>query len=821
MDAQQSADLVDRELIDQVHPQQITIARSEQAEGDLERHAERLAIALLVDVLGHRVGSVRECDQGLVGHVGLAAVALAHPDRLAQCSDKHPALELAATRVAGDRRTIAIANEQPGADRLLKIRDLILGVTALSELARDDRRELALVALQGDSIARGKGARPYEVVVVEIPVTLFHSPAATMACPNPDRVLDYLARRLEVQARDEIERHIDTCESCRELLVEIAHSTELEDLATLDPSREPRSDALVNAPEDERYAIGTIIGSGGMGEVRLARDTRIQREVAIKLMRTGLQDPGMVARFFREARVQGGLEHPAVVPVHDLGIDRNGTPYFVMKRLAGTTLQEMLASSSTAAADGDRWRRQLLGRLADVCLAIEFAHTRGVIHRDLKPSNIMLGDFGEAYVLDWGLARIADDPSPSYASLVSGDGDGDVDDEDVSTRTGELLGTLGYMAPEQVRGEVLERRADVFGLGCILFEILAGEAALPRGIAAIDATLTAREHRPRARAPELEIPPELDDLCARSTAADPSERPTARALASGIQAYLDGDRDLARRRELAEHHANLAERSIVEAGDPARATAMREAGLALAVDPDNGRAQAVLGRLLLEAPKTFPAAALAAADDERAGTRKHVVKRAAGIYFGLAILIPLFFLFPTRHGWSIILLAALNGVIALLMLFLTYRDIPVRTRWYFVLLCLNWMVLTLGSLMFGPLLLVPIYIISSLAVWLNVSTGYPPWMTVLTHALAFVPFLLLEIVGVLPSTFQLDGRSLILTPPVIDLTPTSTAIMLSMSFFSQCASTILIVVNSRRLQDAMLDRVHTHTWHLEQLLPRR
>src|SRR5688572_28546648 len=135
-----------------------------------------------------------------------------------------------------------------------------------------------------------------------------------------------------------------------------------------------------------------------MGEVWIAKDTRIQRDVAVKLLRT-TADQHAEARFFREARVQATLDHPAVVPVHDLDVGLEGRPYFVMKRLAGTTLHDALAARDAAFS-----QRVLLARLIDICFAIEFAHERGVVHRDVKPGNIMLGNYGEAYLLDWGVA---------------------------------------------------------------------------------------------------------------------------------------------------------------------------------------------------------------------------------------------------------------------------------------------------------------------------------------------------------------------------------------------------------------------------------
>src|SRR5262245_27499523 len=157
-------------------------------------------------------------------------------------------------------------------------------------------------------------------------------------------------------------------------------------------------------PPDSRYALRALIGRGGMGEVWLAHDLRIDRDIAVKLMPgDATNNPDAVSRFLREARVQGRLEHPAVVPVHALG-GADTAPFFASKRLIGTTLADVINQP-----DHDKWpRRTLLARFIDVCLAVEFAHQRGVIHRDLKPANIMLGDFGETYVLDWGLARIGD-----------------------------------------------------------------------------------------------------------------------------------------------------------------------------------------------------------------------------------------------------------------------------------------------------------------------------------------------------------------------------------------------------------------------------
>src|SRR6185503_3909257 len=208
------------------------------------------------------------------------------------------------------------------------------------------------------------------------------------------------------------------------------------------------------------YVLGETIGRGGMGAVIAAQDLRIGREVAVKRMATMTPDGEQVARFLREARIQARLEHPAIVPVHELSVDELGRPFFTMKRITGQTLGERLAERVA--------QNRLLRVFVDVCRAIEFAHVRGVVHRDLKPSNIMLGDYGETYVIDWWIARVlANSETAKHSDIAILDPDG--------TRVGSVLGTPGYMAPEQVRGEPATSAADVYALGAILFELLTAQ----------------------------------------------------------------------------------------------------------------------------------------------------------------------------------------------------------------------------------------------------------------------------------------------------------------------------------------------------------
>src|SRR5262245_6435427 len=292
------------------------------------------------------------------------------------------------------------------------------------------------------------------------------------------------------------------------------------------------------AKTKEAYTLGEIIGRGGGGEVVRALDKRIGRHVAFKRMRNQPTDDA-VARFLREARIQARLDHPAIVPVYEVGRDNEGRPFFTMKQLTGTTLGSMLVSGALP-------RQRLLRDFVEVCRAVEFAHAHSIVHRDLKPSNIMLGDYAEVYVLDWGVSRVIEDGVVDPAM-------GDIESLEPGVTSGELLGTPGYMAPEQIHSpQSVDRPADIYALGSILFEVLAGEPLHPRGQLALQTTLAGEVVKsPAQRRPDRGVAPELDAVCVAALAMSPAARPTAKQLADRIEAYLDGDRDLALRRKLA------------------------------------------------------------------------------------------------------------------------------------------------------------------------------------------------------------------------------------------------------------------------------
>jgi eukaryotic-like serine/threonine-protein kinase len=226
-----------------------------------------------------------------------------------------------------------------------------------------------------------------------------------------------------------------------------------------------------------RYELREEIGRGGMGVVYRAHDRELQRDVALKVLRAGADAGDLARRLHREARVLASLEHPGMVPVHDVGVLADGLGFYVMKLVRGRRLDEW--------AGGSPAMSERLRAFERICETVAFAHAHGVVHRDLKPGNVMLGAFGEVLVMDWGVAKVLSDAGiDSAATAVDGE-----------TAAGTVLGTPGYMAPEQAAGDsrAIDARTDVYALGGLLHFLLAGSpptagplpGGTPRPLAAI------------------------------------------------------------------------------------------------------------------------------------------------------------------------------------------------------------------------------------------------------------------------------------------------------------------------------------------------
>ena len=235
-------------------------------------------------------------------------------------------------------------------------------------------------------------------------------------------------------------------------------------------------DETIGEPEQpkSRYTWVSEVGKGGLGKVWLARDNDLAREVALKEVKPGSASTEAVRRLIKEAQITGQLQHPNIVPVYE--VNRGGRPFYTMKLVKGETLSKAIRrhhEQLRAGREDPLSLPRLLNVFVNVCEALAYAHSRGIIHRDLKPENIVLGDYGEAIVLDWGLAKQIGSADEETAPVVLTD-----DAQSPATRLGATPGTPAYMSPEQAAGRVdlLDHRTDIYGLGTILFEILTGQA---------------------------------------------------------------------------------------------------------------------------------------------------------------------------------------------------------------------------------------------------------------------------------------------------------------------------------------------------------
>jgi serine/threonine-protein kinase len=309
------------------------------------------------------------------------------------------------------------------------------------------------------------------------------------------------------------------------------------------PVTENSADSEQFAKFSGDYSLRGAVGEGGVGRVLLGFDERIGREVAIKEMldQAAHQDEALSSRFLREARITGRLEHPGIVPVYDLGTKESGAPYYVMRLVRGDTLAKKLNACNQCPAPEQALAQRLglLDRLIDVCEALAYAHSKGIVHRDIKPGNIVLGPFGETIVLDWGLAKVENEVE---ADILTPQQPSRQDNPDL-TCIGDILGTPAYMAPEQADPSFgpVDARSDVFALGCMLYYLLVGHPPLRGSTDDILTQLSSDQPMPLTRHAKLALPPELTAICDKALQKNPSLRfANAAQLAEELCAYRDG-----------------------------------------------------------------------------------------------------------------------------------------------------------------------------------------------------------------------------------------------------------------------------------------
>ncbi|MFO0981145.1 MAG: bifunctional serine/threonine-protein kinase/formylglycine-generating enzyme family protein [Planctomycetota bacterium] len=315
-----------------------------------------------------------------------------------------------------------------------------------------------------------------------------------------------------------------------------------------------------------RYTLGQSIARGGMGEILSVWDKDLRRQLAMKLFEDAaiLRDgvlPDVVQRrlmrFLEEAQVTGQLDHPGIVPVHEFGLDHQGRFFFTMRLVKGSTLKDVFELLEGEHPDWSQTR--VLSIMLKVCEAMAYAHSKGVIHRDLKPANVMVGRFGEVYVMDWGVARIIGHRDLHDLRLRAGAAAAQsaIDtarqselladpDSPILTMDGDIVGTPSYMAPEQARGHVdeISARADVYSVGAMLYQLLTGRMPYvpPNARISCRTVLACVLERPPQPILELNpaVPPELVAICEKAMARDPDDRyPHMQLMAEDLRAYLE------------------------------------------------------------------------------------------------------------------------------------------------------------------------------------------------------------------------------------------------------------------------------------------
>jgi serine/threonine protein kinase len=272
------------------------------------------------------------------------------------------------------------------------------------------------------------------------------------------------------------------------------------------------------------YRIVSPLGAGGMGEVYRARDERLGRDVAVKVLpKTVADDPDRLARFEREARALAALSHPNILAIFDFGRE-GGVTYAVTELLEGETLRQRFEHERLP------WRRSVEISAA-IAEGLAAAHGKGIVHRDIKPENIFITGDGRVKVLDFGLARVEHAAHAAEGTTVT----------DPGTAIGTVLGTVGYMAPEQVRGQAADARSDIFTLGCLLYEMLAGKRAFARETSTETMAAILKDPAPEVSVSGVEVTPELNRIIAHCLEKNPGERfQSASDLAFHLKSLLSG-----------------------------------------------------------------------------------------------------------------------------------------------------------------------------------------------------------------------------------------------------------------------------------------
>jgi eukaryotic-like serine/threonine-protein kinase len=584
---------------------------------------------------------------------------------------------------------------------------------------------------------------------------------------------------------------------------------------------------------EERYQRESSLGEGGMGEVTAYRDRSIGRDVAVKRVRDAKrQRPDVLERFVREGGIQGQLEHPSIVPVYDLRLDAAGDPALIMKRVRGKTFETLLEEHAITPTPLST--RRLLDLFLRACEGIAYAHARGVIHRDLKPANIMVGNFGEVYVLDWGIAKLVSaDASQELAALATTTDEravlaqGIEDSGENKTEAGTVVGTPGYMSPEQFFGESIDARSDLFALGLILFEILTGQPYfLGRSLEELGAAFHGGgEPRPSSRRRDLYIPPELDELAYHATRKVRELRlPSTAEFVRRLERYLAGEKSTALR-QAASNECIDAARALLRANKPGnelsvddRQKVLRQIGKALAFDPKQDAAVALLDECWSLPIAQVPAEVEQLIADAQQKRSRDASVAARYAYASWFLYLPICIMMGVRD-WIALGFATFFFATAAL---LSWINVSKHSSEELPVMAFISGLLGLGTLstMFGSLFFVPMVAMGALVLF-SVNHIRKPSPLVLLLVVALVVGLpLAEWFGLLSSSVRFESGIIRILPRLVSFDRPEWVFAFLVLTNVGVVTTFLGYVHwmkRRLLQDQQAQAMQA--WHLRQLFP--
>ena len=424
----------------------------------------------------------------------------------------------------------------------------------MSQSAADRNLLFGILALQMDFITRDALVAAMNAWVLQKHRPLSELLEEHEALARSDRdLLEPLARHIEQHGNDPSRSlaslsSVDWIQGALEPVGRV--DADVQQILDRITSRAPR---LVGDPDETlmprggagpRFRIVRFHAKGGLGEVFVAEDAELHREVALKQIQDRHSShPQSRSRFLLEAEITGGLEHPGIVPVYGLGHHDDGRPFYAMRFIKGDSLREAIERFHRRdGADRNSGERmlelqKLLRRFLDVCNAIAYAHSRGVLHRDIKPGNIMVGQYGETLVVDWGLAKVVGTrEGTAEATLRPPSASGSSE-----TLPGSAIGTPAYMSPEQAAGRLdqLGPASDVYSLGATLYSLLTGKAPIDGADVQDILDHVRRGDFPRPRQVDSDIPRGLEAICLKAMAVESADRYSSpRALADDIERWL-------------------------------------------------------------------------------------------------------------------------------------------------------------------------------------------------------------------------------------------------------------------------------------------